>query len=335
LLRTIRVPTGPGNEGKVWAVAMSPDGAMIAAGGWTGGSGKGSIYLFERATGRMIGRIGGLEDVVFHLAFSPDGSKLGAALGGANGVRLFETKSWQKIASDTDYGDTSYWLSFARDGRIATTSDDGKIRLYGPMLDGRQTIAAPDGKHPFGIAFSPDGSRLAVGYDDKAKVSLLDSRSLKRLPSPDTAGVWRSGLKLSDLREAIAALADKGKVLVFFDACHSGNLASGARDGGQVDIDKAASALGNADTGAIVFSSSTGKEFSVERADLGHGVFTYALLEALDGKSNRPPPWLYVSDLEIWLSDEVNKLTKGAQTPKTTVPGERFTNPRVFMIQAR
>jgi len=26
-------------------------------------------------------------------------------------------------------------------------------------------------------------------------------------------------------------------------------------------------------------------------------------------------------------------LTKGAQTPRTTIPGERFTNPRVFMVQ--
>ena len=35
LERTIRLPAGPGNVGKVYAVAMSPDGALIAAGGWT------------------------------------------------------------------------------------------------------------------------------------------------------------------------------------------------------------------------------------------------------------------------------------------------------------
>jgi hypothetical protein len=148
----------------------------------------------------------------------------------------------------------------------------------------------------------------------------------------DDLSLLRTGVKINDLKEWVARLADKGKVLVFLDACHSGNLASGARGGGQADIDQAASALGNADTGAIVFSSSTGKQFSLERADLAHGVFTYALLEAIDGKSSRPPPWLYVSDLDIWLSEEVKTLTKGAQTPKTTIPGERFTNPRVFMI---
>jgi uncharacterized caspase-like protein len=144
--------------------------------------------------------------------------------------------------------------------------------------------------------------------------------------------LWRSGFKADDLREPVAALADRGKVLVFLflDACHSGNLAPGARGGGQADIDRVAAELGNADTGAVVFSSSSGAQFSVERAELRHGVFTYALLEAFDGKSDRPPPWLRVSDLEIWLSDRVKTLTNGAQTPKTTVPGERFTNPRVF-----
>jgi hypothetical protein len=35
LLRTIWIPVGPEKVGDVYAVAISPDGATIAAGGWT------------------------------------------------------------------------------------------------------------------------------------------------------------------------------------------------------------------------------------------------------------------------------------------------------------
>ena len=35
LIRTIRPPIGEGNEGKIYAVAVSPDGKTIACGGWT------------------------------------------------------------------------------------------------------------------------------------------------------------------------------------------------------------------------------------------------------------------------------------------------------------
>jgi hypothetical protein len=49
LARTIRVPAGPGNVGQVYAVAISPDGALVAAGGWTGPNGQPkAVYLFNR-----------------------------------------------------------------------------------------------------------------------------------------------------------------------------------------------------------------------------------------------------------------------------------------------
>src|SRR5215471_7424347 len=72
LLRTIRVPAGPDNIGKILAVAMSPDGALVAASGWTGTAPKVPIYLFETHTGKLTARIAGLPDNTYSLAFSSD-----------------------------------------------------------------------------------------------------------------------------------------------------------------------------------------------------------------------------------------------------------------------
>jgi WD40 repeat protein len=149
----------------------------------------------------------------------------------------------------------------------------------------------------------------------------------------DDIRLRRTGVRYSDLRATLIRLADRGKTLIFLDACRSGNVRPGTK-AGLLDVDKVAADLASAENGVVVFSSSTGKQFSMEIPELRHGAFTAALLEAFDGKSDlHEPPWVRVTDLEMWLSDRVKKLTNGAQTPRTTIPGERLTNPRVFMIQ--
>ena len=169
LLQTIRMPAGPGNIGKIYAVAMSPDGDLVAAGGWTGRDDREEfIYLFEARTGKMVKRISGLPNVTHSLAFSSDGRYLAAGLGGKNGLRVFDRdRQWAEAFRDTNYGDSIYGLTFAADGRLATTSYDGMVRLYDrnfkPVVAPRK---APGGKQPFRIAFSPDGTKLAVGYAD-------------------------------------------------------------------------------------------------------------------------------------------------------------------------
>ncbi len=94
LLQTLRPPHGSGDEGKLYAVAMSPDGATVVAAGWTGYDWDRSnyLYVFGRATGRLIRRVTGIPDVTNHLVFSPDGRYLAAALGTGRGVQVYRTR---------------------------------------------------------------------------------------------------------------------------------------------------------------------------------------------------------------------------------------------------
>ena len=179
--RTIRIPTGPGSMGQIKAVAVSPDGVTVAAGGWTSpSSGTQNIYLFELASGREIGRIGEVPNVIYYLAFSPDGSKLAAAIWAPTASAC----SCAVVARDSGgqrLRKRQLRCRVCTRRPIATTSYDGNIRLYGSRLDRRQTLRAPDGKRPYGIAFSPDGGRIAIGYDDTRQVTVLDGHTLSKL----------------------------------------------------------------------------------------------------------------------------------------------------------
>jgi WD40 repeat protein len=202
LLQTIRMPAGPDDIGKIFAVAMSPDGELVAAGGWTRwmtDAREESIYLFETRTGRMTARIAGLPSVTGRLAFSSDGRYLAAGVPDGGGLRVYDRDGqWTEVFRDTDYGlGHILGVTFAADGRLATASLDGKVRLYDRdfklVVPPRKTTG---GDEPVAIAFSPDGTMLAVGYNDAATVDLLDGHSLAPLSRPNVDGLRNGSLSI-------------------------------------------------------------------------------------------------------------------------------------------
>lgn len=202
LLQVLRPPVGEGNEGRIDAVAISPDGSVIACGGWTkAGESSHNIYLFDRLTGGLVGRLGGLPNTIFHLVYSRDGRFLAATMGGTNGVRIYRVgPQYAPVGEDRDYGDYSYGADFDSGGRLVTACDDGFIRLYGSAGDAAGSLRlirktqARGGKQPYSVSFSPDGQRVAVGFADSTKVDVLSGADLSHAYSPDTTGVERAGL---------------------------------------------------------------------------------------------------------------------------------------------
>ncbi|WP_447975442.1 caspase family protein [Nitrospira sp. Kam-Ns4a] len=193
LLQILRPPIGEGNEGKIYAVAISPDGRTVAAGGWTGYAwdGSHSVYLFDRATGRLLRRLAGLDNVVDHLVYSPDGARLVALIKGS-GIRVYQTSDYTLVGEDREYTSDSYGADVDWAGRLVTSSWDGWIRLYDRTLRLLAKRRAPGGTRPFGVRFSPDGTKVAVGFDDSPSVNVLSAADLTLLYAPDTSDV-RSG----------------------------------------------------------------------------------------------------------------------------------------------
>ncbi|MES3022137.1 MAG: caspase family protein [Pseudomonadota bacterium] len=193
LERVLRPPIELGNEGKLYAVSISPDGATVAAAGQTGWEWNGStqVYLFERASGRLLQRLKGLPNVIGELAFSPDGRWLAGVLGGGAGLRVWDWRAQTPPLADAAYGDTSFNLAWSADGRLLVPCHDGMLRLYkvgGGALDKLREVRAVGGTKPFDAAFSPDGRTIAVVHFDSGRVDVLDSASLKLLFSPDLQG---------------------------------------------------------------------------------------------------------------------------------------------------
>jgi WD40 repeat protein len=190
LKATYRMPVGPDNGGKPYAVAISSDGGTLAMGGWDaaadGPADRHALYLVETATGN-VRRIGALKDVILHVAFSPDDRRV--AVSQVNGVVVYDLASGREIMSDLTYGARSQALTFGRDGALYTTSYDGYVRRYGADLRASGKLKAPGGAQPYGIAVDPSDTRLAVGYLEGPAVTLIDARSLKVIGKAETADI--------------------------------------------------------------------------------------------------------------------------------------------------
>ncbi len=191
--KTYRLPSEPGKLGKAYAVAMSPDGEIIAVGGFTGHKkGEHNIYFFNRKSGNQIHRIRGLPSPIHHLEYSPIGHYFVATLGGENGIRVYRLPDYELHFKDEHYKGNVRWASFDRLGRLVTTADDRKIRLYNSHFSQINSFVT-NGRRPAKAAFSPNGERIAVGYyDGKPKVDIFDGR-LQHLYSANTGTLGDQG----------------------------------------------------------------------------------------------------------------------------------------------
>jgi uncharacterized caspase-like protein len=113
-----------------------------------------------------------------------------------------------------------------------------------------------------------------------------------------------------------------GKAIFFLDTCHSGNVLGNGRKSSIYDIGEIVRELTSAENGVVVFSSSTGRQYSYESESWGNGAFTKALIEGMEGAADYHGKGKITHKmLDLYMSDRVKELTDGEQSPVTQAPG--------------
>lgn len=132
----------------------------------------------------------------------------------------------------------------------------------------------------------------------------------------DDTKLKRTGVAFSEFKTTLSSIA--GKVILFADACHSGNIMGKRRS---IDTTGIVQELNDAENGVVVFTSSTGKQYSLEDKKWNNGAFTKALIEGIEGKADLLGSGkITVDSLSFYVSERVKELTSGKQTPTGSKP---------------
>jgi WD40 repeat protein len=220
--------TFSGHDGRIEAVALSPDGrlaasshepkevvAAIRAGKGPFNTVPGIVKVWDAGTGGEKFTLTGHPSYVYRAAFSPDGSTLVTA--SSSHLRVWEAATGRlvrTIANNTVLGTSG--LSFSPNGKILFAAGGGAVQLWDlESGENRGELPCPGVGGFHGLALTPDGSRVATAFG--ATVKLWDLASLQEiltLPIPEPEDPGRSGggvmaLRFTpDGRRLLAALDD-------------------------------------------------------------------------------------------------------------------------------
>ncbi len=167
--RTLRVPVGEDEVGRLYGAAITPDGRTVALAGTTAASGGVQrIYLFDLPAGTFRSAFDARGGNIRHLAWSADGALLAAAYVGKPALRVFRASG--ELMHETLLPADAYGLSVSAQGQLAVAAFDGRVRLFRlgagtVQAEGEIAVSLAD---PVGVRHSPDGRLLAVGYFSRA-----------------------------------------------------------------------------------------------------------------------------------------------------------------------
>jgi WD40 repeat protein len=216
-----RTLTGP--QGTVWAVAISPDGKLVAGAsdlsekqvknGMEITNIKGSeVRIWEAETGKVTQTIPVSQQQTMAVAFSGDGKLL--ATGGFKEVKIWDVKTGEAKQTLKDHLGPVNALAFSPDGKVLATLSSwfnkGELRLYDTETWKLMRTLKEDKADLHCLSLSSDGKTIAAGtkstqggFKSDMKIWDLQTGEIKRILS-ETQG-WVESVALSPDGKTMAA----------------------------------------------------------------------------------------------------------------------------------
>jgi WD40 repeat protein len=159
--RLRKVIAGP--DRTLGAVAVSPDGARIAA-----TAHEGPLTVCEVATGREVFRIDPGRKAMRGVAYSPDGRWLAGTGEDLTTLCLWDAQTHRLAARLPGHTDVIHAVAFSPDGRLlASASEDRAVRVWDVNTGACQAELRGHTGAVFAAAFHPGGTRLATAGRDQ------------------------------------------------------------------------------------------------------------------------------------------------------------------------
>jgi WD40 repeat protein len=154
------------------ALHYRPDGTPLVA----VGNLAGEVRVFDMTGGGPAQRFQAHTEWVSAGTFSPDGQILATA-GADNLVRLWNTQTWQEMASLSGHTDLISLLATSPDGQTLVSSsglpgsEDPALRVWNVAAGNLLYSLSEHTDGVYAVAFSPNGTYLATaGWDDALRV---------------------------------------------------------------------------------------------------------------------------------------------------------------------
>jgi len=147
-----------GHTESVNGVAFSSDGKLVAT-----ASDDGTAKIWDVETGKELFTLSGYDGSVHDISFSPDGKHLVSA-GDGGTAKIWNVTTGEEELTFGGHGDTVFDVAYSPNGNLVASSGlDEYVRIW-DATSGSEVLALPfaGGDQLRGLAFSPDGTRIAV-----------------------------------------------------------------------------------------------------------------------------------------------------------------------------